>query len=331
MSNVEATKPAHPMIAFRDQFVRREPELKAALPSQISPQRFTRVALTAIQLNQELLTADRQSLWNALMRCAADGLVPDGRQAAIVLFNDNKNKRVVAQYMPMIAGLLQRFRNSGQFKSVGSGVVHEGDEFNYWIDENGEHLRHVPGDGTGKPIKAYARASTVDGGTMVKVMSYADVEKRRAVSRAKDGPMWREWWDEAAQKTVLRNLMKRLPSSSDDIDRLLGADDDEPIDNTPIAPPAEQQPEPPQQPASIASAFDQFGGADESPQQQPEPPADPPLVEDIRIATAHERGVQARKDGFARKALPPEYREKGRELEADAWREGFDTDPQLKI
>jgi recombinational DNA repair protein RecT len=36
----------------------------------------------------------------------------------------------------------------------------------------------------------------------------------------------RDWWDEAAMKTMLRNLSKRLPSSSD-LDELIHRDDDE--------------------------------------------------------------------------------------------------------
>src|SRR4029079_8829555 len=111
--------------------------------------------------------------------------------------------------MPMIGGLLTRFRNSGQFKAVTANVVREGEPFKYWIDENGEHLMHEPGDGTGQTVKAYAMAATKDGGTMVKVMTRDEIEKRRNVSRSKDGPMWRDWYDEAAMKTVLRNLHKR--------------------------------------------------------------------------------------------------------------------------
>ena len=46
----------------------------------------------------------------------------------------------------MYQGLLRRFRRSGNFKWVKADVVREGEEFAHYIDEAGEHFRHVPGD-----------------------------------------------------------------------------------------------------------------------------------------------------------------------------------------
>jgi recombination protein RecT len=177
------------------------------------------VAITAVTLNTELLACDQQSLWLACLRAASDGLMPDGRDGAIVPFKDK------AQWLPMVGGLLKRFRNSGQFKSISVEIVREGDEFRYWIDEHGPHIYHVPSSGGAKAVKAYAMAETKDGGVMIRVMSETEINKRRNVSRAKNSPLWNEWTDEAWMKTVLRNLAKRLPTSSD-IDELLARDDD---------------------------------------------------------------------------------------------------------
>ena len=263
------TSAEHPLVIIRRQLDARLPELKNALPPHITPERFVRTALTALQLNPELAVANRQTLWNSLMRAASDGLMPDGRQAALVLFNDNNPKsRTYKQqtvvYMPMVAGLLTRFRNSGQFKSITVNVVREGEPFRHWVDENGEHLMHEPGDDEkAKIVKAYAMATTKDGGVMIKVMSTGDIEKRRNVSRAKDGIMWKEWWVEAAQKTVLRNLTKFLPSSSDDLERMMEHDDDV-YDELP----AERK----QRVSGVLSALDQFAGnpaADDPPAAAP--------------------------------------------------------------
>ena len=336
----------HPLVVVREQLESRLEEFKAALPSHISPQRFQRTALTAIQLNPELAVADRRTLLNSLLRCASDGLLPDGRESALVIFNDNNPKsrtfrKQVVVYMPMVAGLLTRFRNSGQFKSIGAEVVREGEDFKFWIDEKGEHLHHEPGDGTGKIVKVYARAETKDGGTMIRVMSAADVEKRRAVSRAKDGPMWRDWWDEAAIKTVLRNLHKRLPSSSDDLDRLVQRDA-ELYGPGPLELPDARG----ERVTGVLSALDAFG--DRAPAADDEQTADQPQeaaqqqdgeahgeetqnagqtgeAEKSPVEVARARGVQARRDGLQRKALPTEYRTAERTAEAIAWREGWDS------
>jgi recombination protein RecT len=267
-------KSSHPIVAFNQQLDERESELRAALPSHIPVDRFKRVAKTAVTMNTDLLTVNRQSLFLALMRAAQDGLLPDGRQGVIVAYNDHNERsptkgQQIAQWQPMIAGLLLRFRNSGQFKSVSAEIVREGEQFRHWIDEAGEHLLHEPGDGTGKPVKAYALALTKDGGAMIKVMSVADIEKRRAVSRAKNGPMWVQWWDEAALKTVLRNLHKRLPTSSD-LDEMMYRDDE--VEGDPFVPPLAQRA------PGVAAALEQFGTA--------EPQAEKTPVEDDKDRTS---------------------------------------------
>lgn len=336
----EQAKPQHPIVAFKQQLDVRASEFRNALPAHMPVERFTRVAMTAVQLNQELLACDRRSLFNSLMRCANDGLIPDGRQAAIVPFNDNNPRsptkgQKVATYMPMVAGLLARFRNSGQFKSVTTNVVRENEAFRHWIDENGEHLTHEPGDGDGKVVKAYAMATTKDGGVMIKVMSTVEINKRRNVSRAKDGPMWSDWWDEAAMKTVLRNLHKVLPSSSDDLDRLMARDAEVYGFTAAEAPTARAE-----RTLGVKGALDQFGGEVVDgelavPPTQPEGPAtdgQEPTAETATLAQgptpieeARQRGIEARRGNMQRRATPPEYRDAARKAEHDAWLEGWDA------
>lgn len=49
------------------------------------------------------------------------------------------------------------------------------------------------------------------------------------------------------------------------------------------------------------------------------------------VAFAHQRGRDARIKGMSRKALPPEYRDAGREAEAEAWQRGHDAaDAEVK-
>jgi recombination protein RecT len=255
-ATAKAEKQKHPLVTLREHFDARAGELKNALPVHIPPERFIRVVMTAIGLNLDLLACDRQSLWNACLRAASDGLLPDGREGAIVPFKDK------AQWLPMVGGLLKRFRNSGQFKSIDVDIVRDNDVFHYYKDEHGPHLNHVPGDGTGKPVKAYAIANTKDGGIMVEVMSESEINKRRNVSRAKNSPLWTEWTEEAWQKTVLRNLAKRLPMSSD-LDDLIRADDDLYEFNKPNNPAADVKPI-----TNMVEALDAFGG-DEKKEAQP--------------------------------------------------------------
>lgn len=330
-----AEKTVNPMETLRAQLERRSDELKRALPQHIPPERFIRVVQTAASLNPDLLTVNRQSLWNSCMRAAQDGLLPDGREGAIVPFRDNNDRsptkgQTLAQWMPMTYGILKRFRNSGQFKSVTANIVHEKDEFEYWIDEHGEHIKHIPISDEGKPIKAYAVAVLKGGGTMIKVMSHADIEKRRAVSKAKDGPMWREWWDEAAMKTVLRNLAKRLPTSSD-LDDLIRRDDALYSFDTA----AEHRTGNIARPTDVGGALDHFSGATDTPSQinqpgspsddgdEPQQDSDPNASSDETRAEA--AGLKAHSAGISRKAVPPEYRTPENSHLAKAWLTGWDS------
>ena len=62
-------------------------------------------------------------------------------------------------------------------------------------------------------IHVYAVARLKDGGVQFEVMSRADVEKVRALSKAGSSGPWVDHFDEMAKKTVIRRLFKYLPVS----------------------------------------------------------------------------------------------------------------------
>ncbi|KMO28550.1 recombinase RecT [Methylobacterium aquaticum] len=207
-------------VAFRGDFQRMSGEIAAALPPHIPPERFMRVVVTAVNGDPALLAADRKSLFESSMRAAQDGLLPDKREGALVIFSGR------VQWMPMITGILKKVRNSGELVSIGAHVAYENDRFAYVLGDE-ERIEHEPKlDGPrGKPRAAYAIAKTKDGGIYREVMSLEDIEKVRKVSRAANKGPWVDWWEEMARKTVLRRLAKRLPMSSD-MDDLLRRDDE---------------------------------------------------------------------------------------------------------
>lgn len=196
----------------RSQMAAMKDQIAMVLPAQVGVDKFMRVALTAIQQNPQILNGDRKTLFASALKCAQDGLLPDGREAAFVSYGKS------IQYMPMTAGVLKKVRNSGELLSVSTNIVKKADTFRYWIDDAGEHITHEPNvlaDDRGDTIAAYAIAKTKDGGVYTEVMSRGQIEQVRQVSRAKDNGPWRDWYDEMARKTVLRRLAKRLPMSTD--------------------------------------------------------------------------------------------------------------------
>ena len=176
-----------------------------ALPPGIDPDRFVRVTLTAIQQNPAVANGDRPSLYNAVIRCAQDGLSPDGKQAALVMFGDK------VQYMPMIGGLRKIAADHGII--MATGVVHKNDQFEYELGVK-PYKVHKPApldQDRGEAIGAWAEGLDRDGNLYLEVMGKSDIEVVRGASRAKNGDLWTKWWGEAARKTVGRRLFKSFP------------------------------------------------------------------------------------------------------------------------
>lgn len=238
---------------------RMGPEFAKMLPPQVPPERFMRVTKTAINTYPDLVEADRRSLYGEIMKCAQDGLMPDGREAHINVFNTKNGK--LAKYIPMVPGILKKVRNSGELSSINPQVVYEKDEFSFWVDEKGEHIKHIPkltGE-RGEPAYVYCIATMKDGACYIEIMSKADVEKVRSTSRAKDAGPWKDWWSEMARKTAIRRLSKRLPMSTD-LEDVIRRDDDL-YDLSP----ASGQPKPPAEPGRPNRAAAVVGAASSEP------------------------------------------------------------------
>ena len=254
--------------------------LRDQLPSHISVEKFKKTALVALQKTPKLAEADRPSLYLAINAAAQDGLLPDGREAALVTFNTKDGPKV--QYMPMIAGILKKVRNSGELQTITAQTVHKKDKFEFWVDETGEHLLHKPdmmGD-RGEFIGVYALAKTKDGGTYLEVMNREKVEKVRKVSRASSNGPWVDWYEEMAEKSALRALAKRLPMSTD----ILGRDDELFEPDTHPAPAAEHaEPEAPAAPAAAPKAGSRTRDAVIDVPSTPAPEAEPAEPGDLPI------------------------------------------------
>lgn len=226
------------------------PNFKAALPLHVTTDHFKRMVLTALSINPKLADCDRRSLFNACIKCASDGLLPDGREAVLLDFNtkikDQQGREryaKIAQYLPMTAGIRKRMRNSGQVASAEAHVVYANDKFYRTFGDN-PRLTHEPPEALdadrGKPVGAYAIIKLINGEIIREVMTAREIERVRAVSKSKDRGPWVDWPDEMWRKTVLKRASKSAPSSAD-LEALLRRDEEEPelpsADDLPAIPP----------------------------------------------------------------------------------------------
>lgn len=229
---------------YQDQF-------RKVLPDTIRPEQFARVVLTAISEHPELNNADRRTLLNSCIKCANDGLLPDGRDAALVIFNTKiKDPRTnqeswikAVQYMPMIAGIRRRMFNSGDVLEAKAAVVHKNDKFRYSLGDNPFIDHEPPSDLTvarGDIVGAYAMITLRNGQVIREVMRRDEIERRRNQSKAKNSLMWTTFYEEGCMKTVLRHAAKSAPQASQSLQLLERMLDREEEDQEQLEAPADR-------------------------------------------------------------------------------------------
>jgi len=268
-----------PVAEFRTDLQKMQVQFQHALPAHIPVERFMRVLMTLVQRTPKLLNCTRQSLFNACMAAAQDGLLPDNNEGAIVPYRDeDSGNDEVARWMPMIAGVRKKVRNSGALRDWNVQVVYEGDEFDFELGDR-PFIMHKPAKRGGRHrpvVAAYSIATYPDGTMSREVMNVDQLEDIRKLSRSKKGP-WSNptFYPEMCRKTVARLHSKQLPMSTD-LDTLMRRDDD--LYDFKRAREQGQAITDKQRPATISAALDYFGGESSrngsQPEVEPEPPAD---------------------------------------------------------
>lgn len=190
-------------------------QIERALPNNITPERFIRIALTELRTNAILLQCTPESVVGSIIQAAQLGLELDHVLGQAYLIPYKSEGTWECQFQPGYRGYIQLSRNSGEIKSLGAHIVHQGENFAY---EQGTQpfLRHIPNDEfEDQPIThVYAIVHYTNDGRDFEVMSHAAVEKIRARSKAPDSPAWKKDWAEMAKAKVIRRLAKRLPVSA---------------------------------------------------------------------------------------------------------------------
>lgn len=189
-----------------------EPEIRKALPSMITPERFTRMVFTALSSTPKLQQCTPQSFLGAMMQAAQLGLEPNTPvgQAYLIPYGN------VCQFQLGYKGLLDLAYRSGEIKDIQAHEVHENDEFEYELGLDPK-LKHIPAMSNRGPVTMYyAVWHTKTGGYGFEVMSKDDVlEFAQKKSKSfRNGP-WQTDFDEMAKKTVLKKALKYAPIATE--------------------------------------------------------------------------------------------------------------------
>ena len=194
-------------------------EIAKALPSVISPERFTRMVLSAISTNPKLGECTPQSFLGAMMSSAQLGLEPNTPIGQAYIIPYRNHGVIEASYQIGYKGLIDLAYRSGEVVAIQSHVVYRNDEFKIKYGLEPE-LEHVPADGErGEPIKVYAVFKTKGGGYGFECMSIDEVKEHakkysKAYSSGYTSP-WTTNFEEMAKKTVLKKALKYAPLSAE--------------------------------------------------------------------------------------------------------------------
>lgn len=190
-----------------------------ALPRHLPPDRFIRIALTALMRTPKLADCDQGSFFQALLSLSQLGLEPDGRRAHLIPFENRKRGVTECQLIVDYKGLVELAMRSGVVSNLHADLVRENDEFDF---DRGQLLHHRINfrEDRGNVFAVYAICRFKDGQEKCEVMTKAEVEAIRARSRAGNSGPWVTDWNEMAKKTVFRRLTKWLPLSAEFRDAL---------------------------------------------------------------------------------------------------------------
>lgn len=204
---------------IKDYIKDMEPAIKAALPSVITPERFTRITLSALSTSPALMECTPKSFLAAMMTAAQLGVEPNTTLGQAWLIPYKNHGIMECQFQLGYKGLIDLAYRSGDVSVIQAHTVYENDTFEYELGLEPK-LRHVPAvTDRGEPTYFYAMFKLKDGGYGFEVMSVEDVRNHakrysQAYTKGRTSP-WQTNFEEMAKKTVLKKALKYAPLRSD--------------------------------------------------------------------------------------------------------------------
>lgn len=196
------TDPTTQMVNLVGDFLRKSAGTLAY--AGVDPLKFADCAREAMFRVPNLQNANKNSLIAAMRQCCMDGLLPDGRQAAMFV-----DKKGLVRYYPMKDGykaILWRAVKA----SIKSGVIYEKDKFTVTKDGIGDDnikIESSPFDtDRGKLIGAWCVIKVPNQPATLFTMNVEAINKIRNISPNKnnDFNVWKDWPDEMSEKSVIK-------------------------------------------------------------------------------------------------------------------------------
>ena len=203
------------------------PELKKALPSVLTPERFIRIALSALNNTPQLKQCTPMSFISALLNAAQLGLEPNSPLGQAYLIPYKNKGQLEVQFQIGYKGLIDLAYRNGQMQTIQAQVVYENDFFEYEYGLNPVLVHRPAFSDRGDPIYFYGLFKTVNGGFGFSVMSKVDMDNFASTYSKALGTSYSPWktsYEEMAKKTVIKQALKYAPIKTD-FQRALSTDE----------------------------------------------------------------------------------------------------------
>lgn len=195
-----------------------EPEIKKALPSVITPERFTRIALSALNNTPKLAECTQISFLAALMNAAQLGLEPNTSLGQAYLIPYNNKGKLECQFQLGYKGMIDLVYRNEQVQTIQAQAVYENDFFEYELGLNSK-LVHKPAiKDRGEIILFYALFKLKNGGYGFEVMSREDIDhhaNQYSKGFSSSYSPWKTNYEDMAKKTVIKKVLKYAPLKTD--------------------------------------------------------------------------------------------------------------------
>lgn len=214
-------------MSITDMIKAMQPEIKKALPSVITPERFTRMAISSLNNTPELQNCTPISFLVALMNAAQLGLEPNTPLGHAYLIPYKNKGTYECQFQIGYKGLIDLAYRNGQMQTIQAQSVYENDYFEYEFGLEPKLVHRPAFEDKGEVTYFYGLFRTVNGGYGFSVMSKAEMDAyAKQYSKAFDSSYspWKTCYEEMAKKTVIKQALKYAPIKTD-LQKVLSSDE----------------------------------------------------------------------------------------------------------
>lgn len=214
-------------MSITDMIKAMQPEIKKALPSVITPERFTRMAISSLNNTPELQNCSPISFLAALMNAAQLGLEPNTPLGHAYLIPYKNKGTYECQFQIGYKGLIDLAYRNGQMQTIQAQSVYENDYFEYEFGLEPKLVHRPAFEDRGEVTYFYGLFRTVNGGYGFSVMSKVEMDAyAKQYSKAFDSSYspWKTCYEEMAKKTVIKQALKYAPIKTD-LQKVLSSDE----------------------------------------------------------------------------------------------------------